>query len=153
MNKNCFQFACRINNEIPTPSHRVTFDQDRKSQYPCRQEWSGTIFWLAVPKCSVIKRWDREGYSEIIFHLWKLFSMQFNCWYYKAAQAEAKTREVLGIGKLSDNNFSNPSHLFHNYSFPSIPILLPTAPLHLTLTARETLKHKKLLWNRPFFFF
>ena len=55
-----------------------------------------------------------------------------------AAQAESKTREVLGIWKLSDNNFSSPSHPLHNYSFPFVPNLPPTPPLHLTLTARET---------------
>ena len=37
---------------------------------------------------------------------------------FRVAQAEAKTRQVLGFEKLSDNNFSFPSHPLHNYSFP-----------------------------------
>ena len=58
-------------------------------------------------------------------------------------QAEAKTREVLGFGKLLDINFSFPSHRLHNYSFPSAPNYLTDPPLHLTLTAGDSFFLKK----------
>ena len=43
--------------------------------------------------------------------------------YTLASSNRSQTREFLGFEKLSDNRFSFPSHLLHNYSFPSVPNL------------------------------
>ena len=64
------------------------------------------------------------------------------CWFLTTTITNMrKTREVLGFGKLLGRQqllISLPPSPY-NYSFPSVPNLPLTPPLHLTLTARETI--------------